>query len=186
MKKLQFNKPFAIIAALLIVLCTSFIKSQITFASFSNKAYDVYTNGYHDDGLSIKNDSMKKVSYAKNLVSIASKYLKDDNPSILVLNQAINSFDENRSISEEAHASTLLDGAFNELIAALNNQELTQKDSDYVLSFKADYDGRNDMIKRDKYHEYVLSLMNETTNFPASFLYQFSHNKLEVFDGGIE
>lgn len=178
------NRLVACIICVVIVLTSSLVRSQITFAGFYSDAESVFMNGLHADGYSIQNDCEKKVAIANNLLTISKKYLKEGSAPMQGVESKIQAFHDSTSIEQKARAMSDLDVAYDELLSVLNHSELSAKDKDYLVLLTADYDGTSDMIERNGYHEYVDFLIQSTEAFPASVFYALSNKHLMRFEGG--
>lgn len=174
--------------ACLICVCTislaSLIRSQVTFAGFYKDAQSVFMNGIYADGYSIQNDCEKKTATANNLLTIAKKYLKNDASVMQGVEANIQAFKNSETIEEKAKAMNHLDLSFDQLLKALYECELSEKDDDYLIVLTADYDALSDMIERNGYHEFVDFQIKSTESFPASLFYRLSNKHLMRFEGG--
>ena len=162
----KWNKPtFGILVLLISILfCVVFGSWRTAHAQYVS-AEKVFYNGAQNDGIGVASDLSERVTAAVNLGTIAGKY---GNPEqVSALNLAVSQCSEAQTINGKWEANNLLEQAFYDLKAWVEEQELSAHDQDSVSSLSAEFQSRAATMSHDAYNSEALEYNQILTEFPV-------------------
>ena len=143
-----------------------------------------FYQGVDGDGLGIENDLNNRIDNSYNLVTIAKKYIDQENAVIKNTLEARAELVNSKSIADKYRANLRLTEAVEELYTALGAVEpkLSEQDETYRRSLYSNLTSRNDTISHDGYNDKAAEFNNIIEGFPASLISRLvGINKAELF-----
>jgi len=172
MKKLIEDKKIAIIIMFIMIVTATLFGSYRSLNKMYQEVNNVFYDGIHQDGDSIANDLSTRVDAANNLITIADKY-NENIPSSLIsdVREAIETLSNATKLSAKYTANQLLTSTTDSLILYLESSStISQKDTEYMIGFKATLVSRSNTIARDPYNQMVEEYNQVLESFPANLL----------------
>ena len=155
---------------ILMILCGTLIGSHNTLSDMRKEALAVFSNGIRGDGIGIQGDLNERESIAYNMVTVARRYMPEDNALIVHVLEARNALLKAASVGEKYAADQQLDKAVKGLYDVLSGMNLSQQDSRYPGSLYTDFRSRGDTISHDPYHAEATAFNRLLAKFPAGIL----------------
>ncbi len=180
MKNILKNRTFAVIICALLVFMGIFMGVR---RPIGNMKEDALEHFYGNDGITgIKNDLDTKVETAYSLMSIAKKYMDEDETVITNLVDACEEVKKSDSPEEAYEANLKMDGCYGKLKATLDGMKLSSKDKDYNYSLLAQYNSSDLVILHNEYNS-LAGKVNETlSKFPTNILSKLAFvGKMEIY-----
>ena len=145
MKDFFYNKKIAAIAFIGMVLFAVFVIGGRDLKKEANVALDVFYGkieyGKNDYGIDVSLECDNIIGNGKNLLIIASKYLDDNEASVVVLReytQEAPSKDRAARARELTAGAALVRAASHEVMVKLFTMDIADKDREYLIKIEAD------------------------------------------------
>ena len=125
---------------------------------------------FNDGETSIAADLAKHNENAYNVITVGRRVLGATDASVVAADAAYAYANSAATPSEMYAADLLLDGAINDLAAAMDTQDLSKTDADLVSAQIADMKSRDAIISHNTYNEGVTDYADRAGQFPASLI----------------
>lgn len=144
--------------------------SHRSLSAESSRVESAFYNGVDGDGFSINNDLSIRAGESLNLVTIAKRYLGEDDPSIKAVRDAVSRLNEADDTSGKLDANQKLTKAYTALSDKLAALDLSAKDEEYRRGIIDELNSRNDIISHDGYNKMAENFNAKLGAFPANIL----------------
>lgn len=164
------RKLIAILLMIAMILVAILGGSYHSLSSMAKDVSAVFYSGENKDGLCIQHDLDARADVAINMVSLAKKYLPEQDAAIQAVTQARSELLNARGISEKYRANDELTQATTDLYYKLRETELAESDQKYPARFYDQLSSYNDTISRDPYNRRAEEFNQVLNTFPANIL----------------
>ena len=164
------NSRIACIVMALLIAAGTLVGSHSSLMGMRNKAAGVFVLGARGDGIGIQGDLRERESIAYNMVTVARKYLPEENALIQNVLNARKSLDSASAVKDKSRANKELETAVRDLYDALGAMELSAQDERYPQRLYTDFRSRGDTISHDPYNQRAAEFNEALSRFPASLL----------------
>jgi ABC-type Na+ efflux pump permease subunit len=169
------NRKFAILITVAVVVLATLFGVHRSAGKAAGQIEALFYNGVYLDEEEYREPSIdsqlkKRDTAALGLISIAANYdeVKNLNSD---LKQARNDLLDAVRISDKYMADEKLQKSYEALVAALMQQELTDREKEAAEHYAATMDGARSLIQKSSYNSAVGEFMNETMgSFPVNLL----------------
>lgn len=175
--KLLENKGLSILIMIILIVGGFWLGGYRSLSGLYDDVEKVFFTGEDGDGICIENDLSERASAAVNLVTVARKYVGENQEvralanAAAELNGALGGSAAGRDgISVRLSADSALEAAMTDLYRSLENAGLTEKDEAYRQRLYADFNSRGDTISHDPYNRYAQSYNRTLGGFPANLI----------------
>ena len=180
--KLLKRRSVAALIMVLMILGGTLYGGHRSLMKLRDEAEAVFYNGVDGDGLGIQNDLNERVDLAYNMVTVAKRYLPEDNEAVQKVLTARDALAAAEDPEGKNAANRQLTEACIELYEALAGKSLTEKDEEYRQQIYQDLSSRNDTISHDGYNQVAENFNKTLQRFPANILGSLTGvEKLELF-----
>ena len=129
----------------------------------------VYFYGTEEE-IGIKQDLADKVETAYSLMSVAKRYISEDDSLVTDLTDACVKVQDAEDPLQAYEANLEMDECYYALRDKLASVKLTEKDSGYNASLLADYQSSDMIISHSEYNVIAEKINEEMSEFPANIL----------------
>ena len=151
------------------VLVSTYVSARNGLSEVLDSVELAFIEGTDGSGYSIYTDLQNRVALARNLETVALRYLDETCESIRDLETAADALEGERDPEKAYRANTALDEAAAAVNAQLEQLALSDTDESYRIGIMTDLESYNATISHDGYNEYVKSVNEETlSRFPAN------------------
>ncbi len=164
------NNKFAFVAMLVMIIAGTLIGSHNTLAGMREEGAAVFVAGIKGDGIGIQGDLSERDAAAYNMVTIARKYLPEDNAVIQQVIKARADLAAADSVAEKAKADKALESAVKDLHQVLAAAKLSAQDEKYPQRIYTEFRSRGDTISHDPYNQVAADFNKKLSAFPAGLL----------------
>lgn len=176
MKNIFKSYKTAAVILTAVVVVSILMGSHRSLTAERNKVEALFAAGTDNSGYSIATDLADSLTVAVNLTAVAGRYM--DSASLETLQGACSELEaaldpstHYYSIANASHAYQRLSQEAEAVMTALEAQDLTEKDAQYVRGFRADLLARADSIKFSDYNQRVDQFNQQILGrFPANVL----------------
>ena len=163
---LKSHRGAVLLSVLLVILSILFgFRRSVTAARAQVEAL-FYDGG---SGYSIQAGLDERCAVARNLLTVASRYLSGEDTADV--SAAVRMLEQADDPAEKYEWNQALGWAAEELLATLEDCDLTERDAAYVQGFRADLTGLANTIRRDSYNQQAGQFNREVLGaFPANLL----------------
>lgn len=135
----------------------------------ASKVERVFFDGVDKDGYSINSDLNNLVDISRNLITVAKRYLPENDASIIDLADASSKVANSSKPSDKLRAFRELQTAFTSLSKKLG-PNLEENDRRYLEGFTTEFNSSTHKISLDGYNEKAKEFNSQLSRFPASLL----------------
>ena len=181
MKELLKNR--AVAAALCVVMVLLGIVAGVRgpFGDMKEDAL-VYFDGTQDI-IGIKQDLSDKVNTAYSLVSVAKRYLDENDVLMTSLTSACDKVEDADDPSDAFVADKSMNECYYALKDKLASLSMKKADIDWNYSLLADYESSSKIIANSPYNEYAREINEEMSKFPANIFTKITFvSEMAVFE----
>jgi len=169
LSELKNNRKVAVVITVIVMILATLFGSHRSLVAKAAPIEEYFVNGA--DGYSIQRDLDAREALAKNLQTVANRYLSANAEAMTELNDAINTMDRANTIQEKSNANQKLTAATEHVYLELEGYPLSAADNKYRTQIKTDLASYNQIISHDKYNEMVVEYNRDILGqFPASLL----------------
>ena len=169
MPKKSKKMRVAVCVLLAVVLVSTFVSARRGLSAVLDSVEAAFIEGTDGSGYSIYTDLQSRTALARNLKTVALRYLEEDAACIRELDAAANRLEGERDPGRACSANKALSEAAAAVNAELEALELSDTDENYRIGIMTDLESYNATISHDGYNEYVKSVNEETlSRFPAN------------------
>ena len=174
----------AILICVLTILASTFISARRGIVKLVDSAEEAFISGTDSSGYSIYTDLQHRAALARNLRTVASRYLDAGDKLLKNLDAAADSLEGERDVSDAYDANEALSEAVAAVDKKLSELALSETDENYRVGILADFASYAYTISHDGYNEYARRVNEEElSRFPANLFrgITFSGN-IEYFE----
>lgn len=164
------ERKFAALIMVVMIVLSIFGGSYRSLSALRNEAETVFYNGANGDGLGIYNDLEKRVALSYNLMTIALKYVDDEEPTLVAVEEAREKLISAGEPEEKYRANLSLTEATTALLSTLEGLALSEKDETYRIRIQTELKSADDTISHDPYNQYAQEFNSALGTFPANLL----------------
>ncbi len=181
MKNILKNKTVAIIICALLVFMGIITGVRRPIGNMKEDAL-MYFYG-SDEITGIKNDLDTKVETAYSLMSVAKKYMQEDNDLITDLESSCEKVRKSSSPKEAFEENMRMDECYSALKGELDDMRLSEKDKNYNYSLLAQYNSSDMVILHNEYNILAAEVNEVLSKFPANVLSKIAFvGKMELYE----
>ncbi len=162
------SSRFAALIMVLVMLAGTYIGAARSLGRERARVENMFYSG--QGGFCIQNDLDERIISATNYLTLARRYLPEDNAALRGVAQAASELSNAQGIRDKYDANASLSSAAAYLEAELEKQALTERDKSYARSIPADMESRNDTMSRDPYNQIAGEYNEVLSRFPANLL----------------
>ncbi len=159
----------AILLLLLIVLASTYFSAYRGMKEEISAAKEAFMTGTDGSGYSIYTDLQARVKYARNLHTLALRYLDAEDIRVRDLDAAANRLDGETSPHKAYEADAALTEAAEKVSLALESAPLSGTDRSARLGIMQDLETYAESISRRDYNDLAREINEKFSRFPASF-----------------
>ncbi|MDL2287941.1 LemA family protein [Oscillospiraceae bacterium OttesenSCG-928-F05] len=179
------NSAVAKCIMVLTVALSVFLGPFLTLGAMRQAAEDIFFLGAYSDGLSINSDLEEAAAEARNLVTVAERYLPEGDSRMNAVLEAASHLVNTPFVDEKNAAAASLIRAVSALEAAVAAEALSDSDAQYVARSLTNFNGRFKTIANDPYHREAQRFNDTLRRFPARlFGALLNIRPLELFTAG--
>ena len=180
MKNILKNKTVAVVICALLVYMGLFMGVNRPIGNMKDEALvHFYGDG---DVIGIKNDLDTKVETAYSLMSIAKRYIDEDEAVITDLVDACEEVRKSETPGEAYEANMKMDGCYGKLKSTLDSMKLSKKDEDYNYSLLSQYNSSDMIISHSEYNTLAGEVNRKLSKFPAGLVSKLTFtSKMELY-----
>lgn len=164
------NPRVAITIMIVAIAFSVLYGSRRSLASEAARVESVFFNGVEGDGIGIDRDLGIRIDESQNLVTIAMRYLDENDPSIKAVREARQALIDAVDLYEKHRANLKLTEAYTALGDRLARMELSEKDERYRMGILDELKSREEIIGHDGYNEMAEEFNTLLERFPANIL----------------
>ncbi len=181
MKDILKNKSVAAVICAVLIFLGIFMGVRRPIGNMKEDAL-VYFYG-DEEIIGIKQDLESKVETAYSLMSVAKKYIAEDDKLISDLTKACEEVRESDSPKKAGKANAVMDNCYLSLKTALDGKNLSQKDADYNKSLLSQYNSSDMIISHSEYNVLAGEVNETLSRFPANILSKIAFvGKMELYE----
>jgi hypothetical protein len=171
--KLLKNRVFAIIICALLIVSSIYIGSGGLYKEYKS-TITFFTEGSDGDGYGIAYDLEYKVGQAYDLLTVAGRYLDQDDLLMVNLNEAIEEMEtalETNDASAAYDANTALNIACDAIDDSLEKKDdLSESDIRYLEEIKDELSSRDQIIGHSDYNDLASAFNAMLSKFPTNLV----------------
>ena len=164
------NRPTAVAITILVVLLSVLIGAAISLGGLRRTAEQVFERGSDGSWNGIESDVYDITSGSYNLITIAERYLGENDVDIAAVEREIDSVYAARKPGSIHDAVEELRGAINGLDQTLRAQDLSEEDKALLIKTIADIEASYRKIDRSDYNDIAREFNDKLKPFPANVL----------------
>lgn len=169
MPKKSKKMRIAVCVLLAAVLVSTYVSARNGLSEVLDSVELAFIEGTDGSGYSIYTDLQSRAALARNLKTVALRYLDENAACIRTLDAAADQLEGEQDPERAYSANVALDAATAEVNAELETLALSDTDESYRIGIMTDLESYNATISHDGYNEYVKSVNEETlSRFPAN------------------
>lgn len=169
MPKKSKKMRVAVCILLAVILVSTYVSARNGLSDLLDSVDAAFIEGTDGSGCSIYTDLQNRVSLARNLKTVAARYLDEDAACIRALEDAADALEGERSPGRAYDANAALGEAAAAVNGELEALTLSDTDENYRVGIMTDLESYNATISHDGYNEYVKSVNEKTlSRFPAN------------------
>lgn len=169
MPKKSKKMRIAVCILLAVILVSTYASARRGLSETLDAVEAAFIEGTDGSGYSIYTDLQNRAALARNLKTVALRYLDEDAACIRDLDAAANRLEGERDPERAYSANAALDEAAAAVSAQLEALELSDTDENYRIGIMTDLESYNATIAHDGYNEYVREVNEKTlSRFPAN------------------
>ena len=159
---------------LLAVLFGVFFGSYRSLHRYEQKAERVFYSGVEEDGLCVSSDLNVIAGEGNNMLTVAKRYLPDSEETAAALNESILSFHSAKDINGKIACALEMIPRIEALAGRLQEEDLSEKDRDYLFSQLAEVASRERTARLDGYNDTAKEYNDQLTGF-GGWMAKFYH-----------
>ncbi len=178
------NKTALCVTAVAVVASTV-LGSHRSLAAVRRGVEKTITQGADSSGFSISTDSQDMVNIARNLMTVAKKYLPADHALFADLEACCQSLEQAKTVFDWKNGQNGLMSVCQSIQMELaKTPEVSEQDRGYLAGFQVDLEAAAHSIAMDPYNDLARDFNdNILGKFPANFLGKLTFiSPLETFD----
>jgi len=161
------SSRFAALAAAFLIVLGSLVGAGRSLGRLKSGVEQAFYLGVDGGGYSIQSGLDERIIGATNLITVARRYLDEDNAVLVSLIRARDALASAGTIPDKYDANARLSAAVADMGAELSKRTLSESDAKYAKSIPADMQSRNDTLSRDGYNQEAARLNEALGRFPA-------------------
>lgn len=172
------SRKFAFLATILMIVAAIYLGGLRSLYALRSTAEEYYYVGSERSN-SVVSYLEAEVSTARNLLTVAARYIPEDDSGALKLEDVAYELDSELYINPSlaAQKSENLKQEFTLLADRLDNMTLSDSDSDYVRSLRSSMNSRQNQIAGNPYNEAAQKYNDAIQQFPANLLSEITGAK---------
>ena len=178
--RLTENKLLMITIMLVMIISSSFFAGVSQLNSKISTINREFVVGEKNDGLSIQNDLEKRLSCAKNLMTLAKQYLPATTTEIVESEKSIVALENAKGVSSKYKSNESLQVNVNSVWNLLTNIEMSEQHLASVKEQMSIFNNAQNTINYDPYNNLVYEYEEETSGLIAAVMKAFV-KKVEYF-----
>lgn len=174
--------PVAVTVLILCVVLGTVLGCWRSCLSLRTQAETLFYSGTEGDGIGVASDLTARRDAARNLVTVALRYLQEDDFQVQNTLQAIAQVDGAAEIQQKKEADQQLEEAVLQLNERLKLESLSEADENYRQNLMAEMVARDSTISHDGYNDAAQRYNQILGSLPAgAFGRLFGLEPLELF-----
>lgn len=180
MKDILKNKAVAIALCVLMVFMGIFMGVRRPVGNMKDDAMEYFNGNTEITG--IKDDLLMKTETAYSLISVAEKYMDEDEAILKDLAAACEEVKESSSPRKAYEANAKMDELYSDLKEELDGMKLSSKDKEYNYSLLAQYNSSDLVILHNEYNTLAEEVNKTLSKFPTGILAKIAFvGKMELY-----
>lgn len=181
MKNILKNKTVAVAVCAVLIFLGIFMGLR---RPIGNMKEDALVHFYGDEEtIGIMQDLETKTETAYSLMSVAKKYISENDQLITDLTKACEEVKESDSPEEACKANAKMDECYGALKGRLDGMNLSEKDANYNYSLLSQYNSSDMIISHSEYNVLAGEVNDILSRFPTNILSKIAFvGKMELYE----